>query len=127
MKLTMTEELLRYNHYNLWNWLAKTGLDKKESPMMKTLARFWANEFLSDLLIDVADVECFACGVGFSIYDCKCPIQWITQKDAMPCLHNKSLYHKWEGATTIKTRKKYAAKIAKLPWRGGSHEAQPHN
>jgi len=128
MKLTMTEELLRYNHYNLWNWLAKTGAGKFDAPMSKTLSRWQFNEaiVLSRSLSVSAAYHCFACGasaVANGKRDCReCPIRWgiITSqtRNNVPCLQEGSLFRYWEYSETSKSRKHYAALIAKLPWRG---------
>jgi len=115
MKLTMDEELLRYNHYNLWNWLAKTGKKKHEAPMLNSLNRIaMDNEVSTEVSISIIN-DCFACGSDKS--DCNdCPIKWSSVSNR--CLGNNSIFRRWYYSNNTEDRKKYAAQIAKLPWRG---------
>lgn len=86
-----------------WRWMAETG------------ARFthhwpeWKHN----------GGECHAENFCFCCRDCgidcdDCPVDWGGED----CCDGRTLYMKWSEAKTPRTRKKYAALIAELPWRG---------
>ncbi len=102
--------------HEMWAKLAETGGE-------------WKYEVLSyeDVNLLRPHFFCFSCyyvrhvGTGDGQDGCnRCPIKWGTEgqenSSNVPCARNGSPFFKWDTAHDAKTRKKYAAIIATLPW-----------
>lgn len=91
-------------HRALWTWLAKTGKDKSE----------WPEWEFNGGAIEWTYNNCFACDECYMKCD-NCPIDW----GKWCCEEIGTPFRKWESGKTLFTKKKYAAVIAKLPWKDG--------
>ena len=102
-------ERLERLHREMWRWCAETGLHKFDWPGWKKIKERVSN-------------NCFACCTREETLDCSlCPIKWSKETTGhIRCEFDDSPYWKWLLAQTnrhITTAKKYAAKIAEMPWR----------
>jgi len=97
-------------HIKLWDALAKTGSDNKETTF-------------DTLFPDAPDIArtyaCFACQESSDrddSVDCAemCPVQWAGPKG---CYQSDSEFGQWDRAKTPTERKRLAAIIRDLPWR----------
>ena len=129
MKLLLTEEAMRLNHYYVWNKLKETGLDKTSLQIFDSIRRKIADCRPSHGGIEwtpsisrILTNECFACGSDFGgegMFCDNCPIEWGTDKTkSNPCEQEGSPFAEWWCAGGLKRRKELAGIIAVLPWRG---------
>jgi len=97
-------------HYKLWNELARTGSDDKETtfdtlfpnaPYVASIYACFACQELSD-----RDDDGYCADT--------CPIQWGNPEG---CCQHGSEYRQWAEAETPAERKRLAAIIRDLPWR----------
>jgi len=104
-KLTF-DDCERLHREGLWAWLAETGSNRKEK---------WPRWKRNGGDVEENDYYCFCCIVADDI--CRfCPIDWGND---LLCFGKETAFGKWRRAKTAKTRKKYAAIIAELPWKEG--------
>jgi len=96
-------------HRRMWEWLAKTGVDKKTN-----WVEFHIPNPKNGRKIIFVSNGCFACKVALRNNCRLCPINW--DGNGGGCCSIRSPYQKWEHAQTAKTRKKYAAIIRDMPW-----------
>ena len=93
----------------LWRSIARSGVYRKED------APFWKTHYIDP---DTIDLCCFCCEYMINQKDATCIVKGcIINWGTRFCTDDESPFSKWDTATTIKERKKWARVIANLPER----------
>ena len=110
----LTKKLALFLCWKLWEWLAETGEDKKES---------WPEWAWNEGHVERMDSYCPCC--EYTRANCKkCPLFYLWPHEGEdPCLDDETPFGDWLDATTLRARKKYASIIAEAARK--EYEAKP--